>query len=264
MENKKTQRLIKLGDQIRFTAVGGECELEKGKVYTAKVDRMTDDVYLEESPDFTMPKNFYETEADAKFINKVLTRFESTLDGTTGVMLAGVKGTGKTVMAKAIAIKSNLPIIIFTKNFPPREVMNFMAKIKDERVCIIIDEIDKLSNRSYDDDFLLQLFDGIGTCGNNLIISTCNEVEKVNEYLLDRCSRIRYYKEFDEMPPSMVQAILENRLDDKEKVKEVADFVIKTFGLVSFDNVAAFAEEINQNPEDAMESLFADMNLSEK
>lgn len=261
---KKTQRLIKIGDEIRFTAVGGECELESGKVYTADFERMSDEVFLKEAPALQMPSDLYETLDDAKFINKVLTHYNRSTTGTTGVILAGVKGTGKTVMAKSIAVKSELPIVLLDKKFPPRELTGLMTKLKDEKVCIIIDEIDKLNDRSYDDDFLLQLFDGISTCGNNLIVATCNNVDDVNEYLLDRCSRIRYYKEFEEMAPSMIQAILENRLDDQKKVKPLTDFIVHTFGLISFDNVAAFAQEVNENPNEKFESLFEDMNLSEK
>lgn len=261
---EKTQRLIKIGDEIRFTAVGGECELEKGKVYTANFDRVSDETYLKSAPTLIMPDDLYETAEDAKFINKVLGHYSRTENGTTGVILAGVKGTGKTVMAKSMAIRSELPIVLLNKNFPPQELTGLMAKLKDERVCIVIDEIDKLNDRSYNDDFLLQLFDGISTCGNNLIIATCNNTEDVNEYLLDRCSRIRYYKEFEEMSPSMIQAILENRLDDKSEVKPLTDFIVSNFGLISFDNVAAFAEEVNENPDETFENLFEDMNLSGK
>lgn len=263
MENK-TQRLIKIGDEIRFTSVGGECELENGSVYMADYDRVTGDIFLKSTPKLIMPENHYETEKDTKFINKVLAHYNRTNTGTTGVILAGVKGTGKTVMAKSIAKKSDLPIVLLDKKFPPREITGLMTKLKDEKVCIIIDEIDKINDHAYDDDFLLQLFDGISTCGNNLIISTCNNVEDVNEYLLDRCSRIRYYKEFEEMSPSMIQAILENRLNDKTEVKPLTDFVIQNFGLISFDNVTAFAEEVNENPNETFESLFEDMNISDK
>lgn len=264
MENK-TQRLIKIGDQIHFTAVGNECELECSKVYVARVDRMSDDVYLEENAPLVMPKDLYTPAEDIKFINKVLNRFNNEkTQGTTGVILAGLKGTGKTVMAKNIAMRSNLPIITLDKNFPPREIISLMNKIKDERVCIIIDEIDKIKDRAYDDHFLLQLFDGVSTCGNNLILATCNNINDVNDYLLDRCSRVRYYKEFGELTPSMIQSILNEKLDNKDILNTVADFVSMNFGLASFDNVSSFAEEINNNPEETLEDLFKDMNISEK
>ena len=66
------------------------------------------------------------------------------------------------------------------------------------------------------------------------------------------------------MSPSMIQAILENRLNDKTEVKPLTDFVIQNFGLISFDNVTAFAEEVNENPNETFESLFEDMNISDK
>ena len=66
------------------------------------------------------------------------------------------------------------------------------------------------------------------------------------------------------MSPSMIQAILENRLNDKTEVKPLTDFVIQNFGLISFDNVTAFAEEVNENPNETFENLFEDMNISDK
>ena len=262
MDNK-TQRLIKIGDQIRFTTVGGECALISGATYTAMFDNMQDEVYLEQTPNVSLPSDMYETEQDSKFIKKVLAHYNKAKSGTTGVMLTGLKGSGKTVMAKNMALKSGLPIVILSKKFPPRELTNLMVKLKDEKVCIVIDEIDKLNDRQYDSDYLLQVFDGISTCGNNLIITTCNNTDDVNEYLLDRCSRIRYYREFGKMSPSMIQKILEERLTNKKIVKKVCDFIVKKFDVSSFDNVAAFAEEINNNPTDTLEELFADMNISE-
>ena len=82
--------------------------------------------------------------------------------------------------------------------------------------------------------------------------------------MLDRCGRIRYYREFEEMGPSMISEILTDRLDDKSEVEPLTDFIMANFGLLSFDNIASFADEVNLFPNDTFEELFSDMNISEK
>lgn len=57
-------------------------------------------------------------------------------------MLAGTKGTGKTVLAKVIAKESGLPIIIVDGNYPAQYLSKFFKGFKTP-VCIIFDEIEK-------------------------------------------------------------------------------------------------------------------------
>ena len=127
----------------------------------------------------------------------------------------------------------------------------------------MFDEIDKLGE-DYDDDYLLKILDGANSSGKKLMLCTCNDAEDINEYLIDRCSRIRYWREFDELSASMIQNILEDKLNDKEEIKPLTDFIIENFAVVSFDNIASFVDEVNEYPTTSFEELFKDMNLSSK
>ena len=262
MENNNV-RLIRSGNSVYFSNSGFDYELEPGVVYTPDVDKWSDEIKLTVNPNISIPENYYETNSDRKFINKVLNYYNGCENNTTGVLLAGVKGTGKTIMAKKIALESKLPIIIIDKSLRPSWLKKLFNKFSDTGVCVIFDEFDKLGE-DYDDDYILQVFDGISGNGKKLVLLTCNNTDNVNEFMLDRCSRIRYYREFEEMSVSMVESILNDRLNDKTEVKAVCDFINKNFGLISFDNVAAFAEEVNNNPKDTFEELFNDMNISSK
>ena len=111
---------------------------------------------------------------------------------------------------------------------------------------------------------LLQILDGSDTAGKHLILFTCNDQSEISEYLIDRCSRIRYWKEFSELSPSLIQMILEDSLDEKKEVKSLQDFINKNFKVKSFDNVMSFVKEVNTFPIDTFEDLFADMNLTQK
>lgn len=261
MENNNNT-LLKVGEDIIFASHGIDYKMSSGKVYTVEVDRYTYDIKMHEAPALELPQKMYVLPDDKKFTDKVLTRYK-TFEGMTGVMMAGEKGTGKTVLTKYIAMQSKLPILLLDKSFNPSLFKKLFNKLADMEVCIIFDEIDKLGER-YDSDYMLQVFDGISASGHHLMLSTCNNTDDVNEYLLDRCGRIRYYKEFEEMGPTMIQTILKDHLDDKKKVNTVTEFIIKHFGLISFDNIVAFADEVNMYANAPLESLFKDMNISEK
>lgn len=262
MENKK---FLKVGNKVIFkpTTDGLDYDLEAGKAYLLNVDRWSDAISFELAPDFSMPDKVYETEEDSHFISKVLNYYNKIETGTTGVMLSGLKGSGKTIMAKNIALKSNLPIILIDKSFSSSLLIKLFNMLKDVDACIMFDEIDKLGE-DYDDDYLLKILDGVNSAGKKLVLCTCNKSEDINEYLKDRCSRIRYWREFGELSASMVQTILEDKLNDKKEVKSLTDFIIENFNVVSFDNITSFVNEVNDYPTDTFENLFKDMNLSSK
>lgn len=263
MENNKN--FLKIGNKITFRPVieGLEYNLEPNKVYTVELDRYTDEINFTIAPDLVMPEKVYETEDSSKFVDRVINSFNKSKDGTTGVMLSGLKGSGKTITAKMIALKSNLPIILIDKSFRPSFLSKLFNKLAETNACILFDEVDKLGE-DYDDDYLLKILDGANTCGKKLVLCTCNKPDDISEYLKDRCSRIRYWKEFDEMSPSLIQKILEDKLNDKDEVKSLTDYIVSNFGVVSFDNVVSFADEVNEYPNETYEELFRDMNLSSK
>lgn len=262
MESKK---FLRVGNTINFAPniSGLSYTLENGSVYSVLVDRYEGTVSLNLEPELQMPEKIYSSKEQDSFIDKVLTCFNNSKEGTTGVMLAGLKGAGKTVIAKQIALKSNLPIITIDKNTHPSYLIKLFNKLEEVPICVIFDEIDKIGEK-YDDDGLLKIMDGINTSGKKLMLFTCNNDCDVNEYMKDRCSRVRYWKKFDETSASMIQNILEDKLDDKDEVKSLTDFIMSTFKCRSFDNIFSFVNEVNMYPNETYENLFNDMNLSKK
>ena len=154
-------KFIKVGNSISFKSKtdGLDYNLEAGKVYTVTVDNYTDIISLNIAPDLQLPAKIYETNEDKTFISKVINRYKTTAEGTTGVLLSGLKGSGKTVMIKNIAVQSELPIILIDKGFRPRFMTKLFNELADVEVCVIFDEIDKLGE-DYDDDYLLRILDG--------------------------------------------------------------------------------------------------------
>lgn len=266
MEKKNSNsKFMKVGNNIsfKFNTDGLDYNLQPGVVYTVSYDSYENKFTLYEAPSLKLPDEVYLSESDNKFIKKILNRFDKSKNEVTGVMLSGLKGSGKTVMCKKIALDSNLPIILIDKSIHPKALCKLFNFIEDIDVCVVIDEIDKLGE-DYDDSYLLKILDGINSSGRKLMLFTCNSNDMISEFLIDRCSRIRYWKEFDEMSKDLIKYILEDRLDDKDEVKSVFDFITSRFGCISFDNVNSFIQEVNENPKDTFEELFNDMNLSVK
>ena len=259
------KKFLKVGKNVsfKFNTNGLECDLTPGMVYNIKVDSYTRVVSLEETTPFVMPSKVYCTSRDKRFIDKVLNSYKLSENGFTGVMLSGLKGSGKTIMAKSIANESNLPIINIDKSIRPWALKVLVELLGDTNICFMFDELDKLLE-DYDDSALLQILDGADTKGKHMILFTCNNEAYISEYLIDRCSRIRYWRKFDEMSPSLIMEVLNDKLNDKKEAESLTDFIKDNFEICSFDNIASFINEVNNYPTTTFEELFEDMNLTPK
>lgn len=258
MENNSTS-FVKYGNQIIPKPLGTDYDPIPGKVYMLKDDKWGDSLYLEEDRDFEFPKKYYLNEDDNKFVNKVINTFNNTSKLTTGTLLSGMKGSGKTLMAKHIAVESKLPIIVIDNGVPASEIESFFAKITED-VCVIFDEIDKYwSTRN-----LLGFLDGVKPSCKKLVLCTCNNEKEIDEYLNDRCSRIRYKKKFECLTKEAVLGTLSDMISDKEKAKTATEFIYNNIDVISYDNIVIFGEEVCNNPNDSYESILADMNIGKK
>ena len=132
---------IKVGEKIVNKPTGLDYDLINGKVYNLKWDRYNGMSYFEEDGLLSLPAKVYTTKSDDVFIKRVNTYFQKTSKLSTGVMLSGIKGTGKTVMAKVIAKNSNLPIIVVDEDYPTGRINDFFRKFETP-VTIIFDEVD--------------------------------------------------------------------------------------------------------------------------
>lgn len=260
-EERKTH-LLKMGDSILFSPSGVDYNFESGMTYIPKYDNYTGQLSLTIGQKIQLPEKLYVPNNDDKFIKRVLNTYKDD-SKSVGVLLAGVKGTGKTVMAKTIASKSELPVLIIDTNLPTRVLQTLFSKLSDLNVCIIFDEFDKIGATT-DTNYLLQLIDGIYTNGKHLMLFTCNDVKKVNSCMLDRCGRIRYYREFEEMSENMLKELLNDKLNDKDELECLVEFILENFKLISFDNVSSFVDEVNKYPFETFEELFSNMNISSK
>lgn len=251
---------IKVGERIVNKPTGLDYDLINGKVYNLKWDRYNVMSYFEEDGSLSLPAKVYTTKSDDIFIKRVNTYFQKTSKLSTGVMLSGIKGTGKTVMAKVIAKNSNLPIIIVDEDYPTGRINDFFRKFETP-VTIIFDEVDK----HWDTENLLGWLDGVQTNAKKLVLFTCNNEDRVNDYLKDRCSRVRYIRHFEANDNArFLREILQDKGIAEDKIKDTYTFIVNNFGLLSIDNILSFIDEKLSFPELSNEEIFNDMNISSK
>lgn len=251
---------IKVGDKIVNKPNGFDYDLINGKVYNLKFDRYGAGAYFEEDGTLNLPKKVYTTKDDDMFIKRVNTYFEKTNKLSTGVMLSGVKGTGKTVMAKVIAKNSGLPIIVVDEDFPTSRINDFFRKFSTP-VVVIFDEVDK----HWDTEDLLGWLDGVQTNAKKLVLFTCNHENRVNEYLQDRCSRVRYKRHFEPNDNvRFLKEILKDKGIAKDEIEVTYKFIIDNFALLSIDNILSFIDEKMSFPGLSNETILKDMNITSK
>lgn len=258
---KKTNKssFIKHNGQIIPKPEGLDYSLVNGKVYSLVYDREVGGNYLIEDKDFEFPTTYYLDDKDNKFISRTINTFQNTAKMTTGILLSGLKGSGKTLMAKKIAKESGLPIIVIDPKVCADEIEGFFQNI-DTEVCIIFDEIDKYWNTRY----LLSFFDGVKPTCKKIVICTCNDEKEINNYLNDRCSRIRYKKTFDSLNKEAVAGVINDVIKNKDKSEAAAEYICSSISTISYDNVVVFAEELKNNPDDSFDDIVEFLNISKR
>ena len=232
---------IKNGNNITPFPKGFEYELEPGKVY----DLLIKTVWGERVTRFTLngemnlPPTVYQTKKDKLFIDRVLKNFNTSNKNTTGVLLTGDKGTGKSVTAKILAEKAKLPIIVINPELEEKYLEEFFKEF-DTPVCILFDEVDK----NFSTQKMLTFLDGMHKTAKKLVVMTANDEDGLSHFIKNRCSRIRYYRHYNMEDDAREYAELicdSKNIDNKE---EVVDFIVNNIKYPSIDNISSFIDEV--------------------
>lgn len=260
-------QFIKDKDQIVPMPKGLAYDLIGGKIYRLKSTKSMfsrTDMLIEDG-ELSIPNKVYYSKDEELIVKRVLRYHKETEKNTTGVMFYGKQGCGKTLLSKIIAKESGLPIIVVDPSFPTSNLMNFFTRFNTE-VVVLFDELDKHCSKDdyWDTEDMLEFLDGVQETGKKLVIFTCNSDKVVNEFMKDRCGRIRYYKQFDTLSHNMIVDIIKDNIDDKDKVNDVVNFIENKLNIPSYDNVTAICKEVNDWPDYSVEELIKDLNVELK
>lgn len=230
-------------------------------------------LFLSKTFDMAVPAKLYgAVQQDAE---RIVNTFNDK-NQSMGVLLSGLKGTGKTCTAKLVSkimLEQNRPTIIVDEAFNTYALAHFLQRIQN--TCMIMfDEFDKLygekpqssrASKSTEDTVeieapsqngLLGLLDGIQSV-NHLCMFMCNKKTMVNDYLINRPSRIYYHFQFVGLSEDIVRDYASKNLSDLAQVENVVKVRNMIFDM-SFDILKSIVEEVNRygtEPKDVLKVL---------
>ena len=194
-----------------------------------------------------------------KNTDRVLNTFLSR-PATTGVMLAGEKGSGKSLLAKNLAIEAaarhNIPCIVINAPWTGDKFNSFMQSI-DQPCVVLFDEFEKVYP-SEEQEAILTLLDGVFP-SKKLFVLTCNDKWRVDSHMRNRPGRIYYMMDYKGLDSTFISEYCIDNLKPElhihiEKICQIASL----FSQFNFDMLKATVEEMNrynEAPEQALRML---------
>ncbi|NEA20748.1 AAA family ATPase [Streptomyces halstedii] len=167
------------------------------------------------------------------------------MDRSLGVILSGDKGMGKSLMLRLLAErmreKHHLPTVLVQHNTPG--LAAFLDQLGE--VLVVFDEFEKIFSNEDDEsqNQFLSLFDGLSTT-KRLYVLSVNELDRVNDYMLNRPGRFHYHMRFAYPDPDTVATYLRDQVPGvaETQVAEIVDFSRKYD--INFDHLRAIAFEL--------------------
>lgn len=191
-------------------------------------------------------------------ISKILKNFKQS-KRNFGAILSGKKGMGKSSFAKKIAEEAvkEMPVLLVDKNL--NGMAGFLNSIEQE--CLILfDEFEKTFKQNQEEkeqDQLLSLLDGI-SAGKKLFVITCNELDGLSDYMLNRPGRFHYHFKFNKPSYEELTEYLNDNLLIKKEYQKILDFALRVE--LNFDCLRALCFEINEGSE--LKEALEDLNIS--
>lgn len=197
-------------------------------------------------------------------LHKVMSAFKD-FNRSLGVILSGKKGIGKSLFAKMLckeAVANGYPVIIVDTAIPG--ISAYLESIEQE-VVVLFDEFDKTfaANRMSESSFnpqteLLSLFDGTAG-GKKLYVITCNDINKLNEFLVNRPGRFHYHFRFEHPTSEEIAVYLRDKLAPEYygEIDSVVSFALRV--PLNYDCLRAIAFELNTGL--AFKEAIKDLNI---
>lgn len=222
-------------------------------VYVVKAHPMRG-YYLERTDHFELPSKLYGTVS--KDALRILNTFQLR-PASTGVMLSGDAGSGKTMLAKKLSVDAmaqGIPTIVVNSEFSGQPFNSLIQGIQQDAI-VLFDEFEKIYG-SEEQEEILTLLDGTVKT-KKLFVFTCNDKWKVNEHMKNRPGRIFYLKQYDGLDENFIREYTKDNLKPElfdANIEVICTFA-DTFQSFNFDILKAIVEEMNRYDEPAKVAL---------
>lgn len=214
------------------------------KTYRVDYDPETRIFSLLEVHDFEIPETkIYGQHLDK--VKKVLNSMDK-MNRNLGVILSGDKGIGKSLFSKCLGLKARkkgIPVILVNEYH--EGIANFLEEI-EQTVMILFDEYDKTFDEKKHNcqAEMLSLFDGV-SAGKKLFVITCNEIQSLSQYLINRPGRFHYHFRFLYPTADEIRDYMEDKLDKQyyDEIENVIAFSVRMN--LNYDCLRSIAFELN-------------------
>lgn len=233
------------------------------KTYRVDYDPETRIFSLLEAHDFEIPETkIYGQHLDK--VKKVLNSMDK-MNRNLGVILSGDKGIGKSLFSKCLGLKARkkgIPVILVNEYH--EGIANFLEEI-EQTVMILFDEYDKTFDEKKHNcqAEMLSLFDGV-SAGKKLFVITCNEIQSLSQYLINRPGRFHYHFRFLYPTADEIRDYMEDKLDKQyyDEIENVIAFSVRMN--LNYDCLRSIAFELNNGlkfQEAIIQEAINDLNI---
>lgn len=223
--------------------------------YIIKQDQFGN-LYLEETDRFKPLSKYY---GDCLRHADRIHRTFGDRPSSTGVMLTGEKGSGKTLLAKQLSIagyEMGIPTIVINHDWAGDTFNKFLADI-DQPCIILFDEFEKVYNHNKQ-EAILTLLDGVFP-SKKLFVLTCNDKWRIDQHMRNRPGRIFYMIDFKGLTSEFIIEYCNDNLNDKTHIDQIVK-IATLFTEFNFDMLKAMVEDMNrydETPQQVMQLLNA-------
>ncbi len=244
-------KFIISGSEVYPIRMNSDTALDKlpPKIYTVRFAQQQG-FYLETTKDkLALPSKIYGKSPER--VDKCIKSYKDRT-ASTGILLTGDKGTGKTLLMSLLANEVmeslDLPVLLIKDPYHGAGFTTFIETIGE--CCLVFDEFGKmytsLSGHSRQENdvpqkSLLSLMDGVDKTKRLLIFTENSEID-ISEFMLNRPSRVYYhfrYKKLDE--DSIVDYCVDHNVNSVI-TKDIID-LSRHSKIFSFDMLQSIVEE---------------------